>query len=154
MCWAFEEFENIGVTKDMWKGFALREGKLSYDKCYEHFKAYVGKDKEFTATESSIPITVKRKAKSVLHKPLRINDLDLYHGDTLHLFEGLVTYFTKDTHHMIQGITSGPGKTGSWLDQNKDKATRTAKTLLELPRREARLPNSKDIAWSSMEPEM
>jgi hypothetical protein len=130
--WVFEEFENLGVTKDMCTDFALREGELSYDKYYEHFKAYVGKHKEFTATESSIPITIKRKAKSVLHKALRINDLDLYHGDALHLFEGLVTHLIEDTHHMIQGIISGPGETGSWLEQHKDEATRVAKTLLEL----------------------
>jgi hypothetical protein len=131
--WAFKEFAHLGVTEDMCIDFPLREGELSYDNSYGHVKAALGENKEYTATEDSIPKALKEKAKSVIYKPLRTNDLDHYHGDSLHLFEGLVTHMTEDTHRMIQNITTGgPEQTGSWLEQHKDEAIKKANEILEL----------------------
>jgi hypothetical protein len=109
-----------------------REGELSYDTCYGHVEATLGENKEYTATADTIPKTLKDKAMSVVNKPLRTNELDHYHGDALHLFEGMVLHLTEDTHRLIEEIKEGPEQTGSWLEQHKDQAITKADALLKI----------------------
>jgi hypothetical protein len=131
--WAFLEYAELGVTEEMCEDFPLREGELSYESCYDCVRASLGKNKEYTATADNIPKTIRDKAKSVVNKPLRTNELDHYHGDALHLFEGLVTHLTEDTHRLIEEIKEeGPEQTGSWLERNKDQAIKKADELLKI----------------------
>jgi hypothetical protein len=85
--WFHDEFPDL-VEKSECESPYLREGEYSYAKCWERFKVSMGHNHQYSAAEAETTPAAVEASKSVVNKPLRVQQLKYFHGEPMHILMG------------------------------------------------------------------
>ena len=97
-----EEWRHLFPEDMTFEDCPLREGEVyGYDACRKKAVDRLGPNDDYTTTKRNSNDLDIDATKSVLREPLKNIDIDLLHGDALHLHEGILTHLTETTRDLL-----------------------------------------------------